>query len=794
MEPATKRRKLSNEGIETVSEHKESTTEQDKRQSLFVRSIPASVTKEKLIEHFSQSYPLKHATIVLDPQTKVSRGFGFVTFTDAADAQAALAEFNNSLLEGRKIKVEPAEARHREVDENIDGKAHSKNTKGQELRAKREQQQEDNKPPKLIVRNLPWSIKTADDLAKLFLSYGKVKHAVVPKLPGEKGQAGFGIVIIRGKKNAERALEGVSGREIDGRTLAVDWAVDKETWQKVQQQGNEQEEATTEEAQVNGTVTLAADAADDASEDDADESGIALDNEKVGLEPADDTSSDGSDEEAADEEESEDEDDADLDEDDISGLAAPDTPASKSTYNTENTTVFLRNIPYDTTDESLTDHFQTHFGPTRYARVVYDHETERPRGTAFVCFRHEIDAKECVKNCPKQDAPDSRNHKSSAPSILQDTTLDPSGKYTLDGRLLHVTRALPKPEADRRATESASTRLAKQQSDKRRLYLLSEGTVSPGTTLYNQLSKTELDIRAGSAKQRQKLVKTNPNLGLSLTRLSIRNLPRWVDARALKALAREGIVGFASDVKEGRRAAISKEELARDGEIGRQAEAQRKAAGKGVVKQAKIVYESEMTGGKVAEWKGGRSRGYGFVEYWGHRSALMGLRWLNGHLVKRPKGEEAKGKDMDGDERGKRLIVEFAIENAQVVQRREEREKRDKWRRTKEAEGKDEEGKDEVPAKGKARDREFKGKRDNKDKGGRSLVKGRGQAQTQDHKRKRDSKDEGRVNGADKKQKKGPDTSKATERDAKDQDEKNKVAARNRIIAQKRQKRRNRKG
>ena len=59
----------------------------------------------------------------------------------------------------------------------------------------------------------------------------------------------------------------------------------------------------------------------------------------------------------------------------------------------------------------------------------------------------------------------------------------------------------------------------------------------------------------------------------------------------------------------------------------------------------------------------GRSRGYGFIEYVSRRAALMGLRWLNGHPVKAATGE-----------RNKRLIVEFAIGNAQVVSRRKDRE------------------------------------------------------------------------------------------------------------------------
>ena len=127
--------------------------------------------------------------------------------------------------------------------------------------------------------------------------------------------------------------------------------------------------------------------------------------------------------------------------------------------------------------------------------------------------------------------------------------------------------------------------------------------------------------------------------------------------------AKTSVVGFATDVKNELRQPLSKEELKRAADSMKEAETLRKQKGKGIVKQAKIVFEGRE-GTKVDEKSGaGRSRGYGFVEYMSHRAALMGLRWLNGHAVK-----------ASGGERSKRLIVEFAIENAQVVARRKDRE------------------------------------------------------------------------------------------------------------------------
>lgn len=743
----------------------DNSTKPDQRRSLFVRSLPASVTTERLTEYFSESFPLKHATVVIDPKTKISKGFGFVTFADAEDAQAAIQQLNNSVLDGRKIKVELAQARHRDADDmpggavaadapGGGGKKGGVNTTGVQLRAQREQDRKETQAPRLIVRNLPWSIKTAEDLSLLFRSYGKVKHAVVPK-KGPRVQYGFGIVMLRGKKNAERALAGVNGKEVDGRTLAVDWAVDKETWE---QQQHVEPEATSQKQGEPGPGAVVPDYeevlqladGDDVSEGTSSEGeGVDLDDESGALDGL-----------------SDDEDDDDDDDADINTESDSDEEEKKDSGN--DTTVFIRNVPFTTDDEILKEHFST-FGPIRYARVVYDPETERSKGTGFVCFFNVEDAKACVKEAPKHDTATTadtnskdkkRKGETLKHSILQNEASDPSGKYTLEGRVLNVTRALSRENAERRATEASDKRDIRDR-DKRRLYLLSEGSVGRGTRLAEQLGKAEMDIRESSVRQRQRLLKTNPNLCLSLTRLSVRNVPRSVGSKELKALAREAVVGFAKDVKAGIREPLNKEELQRGGAEMREADRKRKQQGKGIVKQAKVVFE-DRDGSKVKDGAG-RSRGYGFIEYVSHRNALAGLRWLNGHSIK------------GAGDRGKRLIVEFAIENAQVVQRRNEREKRAH------ASGGDQQ---------RPREGRFKGKHPpaSKEDGGNSGKRGKRTSATD-----RDEKGTGKGQ----KRKRGSNDETATEgtaAPAASPEDKNRLAKRNRIIAKKRQARKARKG
>ncbi|KAF2727884.1 RNA-binding domain-containing protein [Polyplosphaeria fusca] len=635
----------------------------NQRRTLFVRSLAPKTTTEDLTECFSENYPIKHAVAVLDPTTKQCKGFGFVTFADAEDAQRAKDELNGAKIQGKKIVIEVAEPRHRDLESDVPGHKRSvPSAAATEAKAKREQERKEQQPPKLIIRNLPWSIKTPEDLTKLFLSYGKIKVATLPKKPSGELK-GFGFVTVRGKKNAERALQGVNGKEVDGRTLAVDWAVDKETWQKTQ------DVEVGEEAPPKK---------DDVDTEDA--SGASSDAESSELsEDEDDVESDSDMEDSNTDYE-------DISDDETGGIKLEEEddaeeepkPKSKSDPNT----LFVRNIPFSIDDDALYQHF-TQFGRLRYARIVLDHETERPKGTGFVSFIKEEDAITCLKGVPRIKLQKSTADKKDGTtititrSILEDEDADPTRRYTMDGRVLQISLAVDKNEATRLTAEGHASRFARDK-DKRRLYLLSEGTISTTSPLYKSLSPSELALRDASAKQRQKLIQTNPSLHLSLTRLSVRNIPRSITSKSLKELARAAIVGFASDVKANKRQKLSKEELARNDDADFIAEKMRKRKGKGIVKQAKIVFESDK-GSKVDEASGaGRSRGYGFIEYYTHRNALMALRWLNGHAVDyKVKGEPPKGSKQAQKEaledRKKRLIVEFAIENANVVARREDR-------------------------------------------------------------------------------------------------------------------------
>ncbi|KAG9378088.1 RNA-binding protein [Pyrenophora tritici-repentis] len=635
MAPRRKRQRLSLDGAEAVTATADAepssnaakvTPKEVARRQLFVRGLAPNVTSEDLTEYFSESYPIKNALVVLDKETRESKSYGFVTFADVEDAQRAKEELNNTEIKGKKIKVDFAEARQREGEEK-------RPRAGDRAKAEREQQIKEAQTPKLIIRNLPWTIKTQEDLQKLFRSYGKVNFVNLPKKPNGELR-GFGFVSLRGKKNAERAIQELNGKEIDERPIAVDWAVDRDTWQslqKTEQEGDDEAKAGAED--------------EDKDMDDAESS-------------------------------------VDISEDDEEGgIQLDDNRPKREEY-----TLFVRNVPFTVDDERLKEHFQQ-FGGIRFARVVVDRETERPKGTGFVSFFTEEDMINCLKGVPRVKLQKKNLDKKDGStitvthSVLEDEDADPTGKYTIDGRILQISRAVDKNEATRLTAEGAASRFNRDK-DKRRLYLLSEGTISSNSPLYQKLSPSEIKMREESATMRRKQIQENPSLHLSLTRLSVRNIPRSITSKDLKQLARSAVVGFAADVKEGKRQKLNKEEVIRGGQEMLVAEKMRKKKGKGIVKQAKVVYETPA-GSKVSEDTGaGRSRGYGFIEYYTHRNALMGLRWLNGHAVDYKikndpsiKNNKKKAQEALEDKR-KRLIVEFAIENANVVNRRSDREEK----------------------------------------------------------------------------------------------------------------------
>jgi RNA recognition motif-containing protein len=78
---------------------------------LYVGNLAYSVSNGDLEQLFSQAGQVQSATVIMDKFSGQSKGFGFVEMSNSDEASKAIAQFNDSELKGRNIKVNEAKPR-----------------------------------------------------------------------------------------------------------------------------------------------------------------------------------------------------------------------------------------------------------------------------------------------------------------------------------------------------------------------------------------------------------------------------------------------------------------------------------------------------------------------------------------------------------------------------------------------------------------------------------------------------------------------------------------------------------
>ena len=79
---------------------------------LFVGSLAWATTSDGLKEFFNQFGEVTEASVVFERDNpNRSRGFGFVTFENDAEADKAIAEADGKELDGRNITVSEAQSK-----------------------------------------------------------------------------------------------------------------------------------------------------------------------------------------------------------------------------------------------------------------------------------------------------------------------------------------------------------------------------------------------------------------------------------------------------------------------------------------------------------------------------------------------------------------------------------------------------------------------------------------------------------------------------------------------------------
>lgn len=76
---------------------------------LFVGGLSWDTTDDGLRKAFAPFGEVTEAKVITDRETLRSRGFGFVTYAEDAQAAKAMAEMNGKSLDGKSIKVDEAQ-------------------------------------------------------------------------------------------------------------------------------------------------------------------------------------------------------------------------------------------------------------------------------------------------------------------------------------------------------------------------------------------------------------------------------------------------------------------------------------------------------------------------------------------------------------------------------------------------------------------------------------------------------------------------------------------------------------
>ncbi len=76
---------------------------------LLVRNLARATTEAELRSMFEAYGTVQSCTLVMDKQTGISKGFGFVEMPRPGEAKAAVKNLNYTEVAGNKIRVKKAE-------------------------------------------------------------------------------------------------------------------------------------------------------------------------------------------------------------------------------------------------------------------------------------------------------------------------------------------------------------------------------------------------------------------------------------------------------------------------------------------------------------------------------------------------------------------------------------------------------------------------------------------------------------------------------------------------------------
>ncbi|XVE86619.1 hypothetical protein DITRI_Ditri18aG0048500 [Diplodiscus trichospermus] len=191
----------------------EADPERDQR-TVFAYQMPLKATERDVYEFFSKAGKVRDVRLIMDRNSRRSKGVGYIEFYDVMSVPMAIA-LSGQLLLGQPVMVKPSEAEKNLVQSNTSS-AGAVGVAGPYGAVDR----------KLYVGNLHFNM-TEMQLRQIFEPFGPVELVQLP-LDLETGQCkGFGFVQFAHLEHAKAAQSALNGKlEIAGRTIKVSSVTD----------------------------------------------------------------------------------------------------------------------------------------------------------------------------------------------------------------------------------------------------------------------------------------------------------------------------------------------------------------------------------------------------------------------------------------------------------------------------------------------------------------------------------------------------------------------------------------
>ncbi|KAJ2629615.1 E3 ubiquitin-protein ligase pub1 [Coemansia sp. RSA 1290] len=181
---------------------------------IFVGDLSSEVNDQVLAKAFSIFPSMSDARVMWDMTSGKSRGYGFVSFRDRADAEKAVSQMNGEWLGSRAIRVNWANQKA--------AKPRHDNQPSQPLSYEAVRDQTAQYNTTVYVGNLT-NYTTQEQLQALFQPYGFVLELRM------QVDRGFAFVKMDTHENAAMSITQLHGMSLNGRLLKCSWGKDRLT-------------------------------------------------------------------------------------------------------------------------------------------------------------------------------------------------------------------------------------------------------------------------------------------------------------------------------------------------------------------------------------------------------------------------------------------------------------------------------------------------------------------------------------------------------------------------------------